>query len=134
MTKLLSLEPSKRNSASARCSTSWRVSSYKKCIGGPSLRQRNAKLVQESATLLAHHWKTERGSPDLLTGSMGAVRLPISEVATPESAQELRAQLFEIHRIEVAITAFAGSLWARISAQAYNEPADYQRLAEVFRS
>jgi isopenicillin-N epimerase len=107
---------------------------FHKQMAAHSLRQRNAKLAREAATLLAHHWKTERGSPDLLTGSMGAVRLPIREVGTPERAHELRARLFEVHRIEVAITAFAVSLWARISAQAYNEPADYQRLAEAFRS
>jgi isopenicillin-N epimerase len=102
-------------------------------IGGPSLRERNAQLARESATLLATHWKTERGSADLLTGSMAAVRLPLRGVASPERAQELRAQLFEVQRIEVAITAFARSLWTRISAQAYNEPADYERLAQAFQ-
>jgi isopenicillin-N epimerase len=100
-------------------------------IGGPSLRDRNAKLARESATLLASHWKTERGSADLVTGSMAAVRLPLRGVATPERAEKLRVQLFEVHRIEVAITAFADSVWARISAQAYNEPADYERLAQA---
>lgn len=29
--------------------------------------------------------------------------------------------------------AFSGALWARVSAHAYNQPADYQRLASVFR-
>jgi isopenicillin-N epimerase len=105
-------------------------------MGGPSLRQRNADLARESAALLANDWKTECGSADLLTGSssMATVRLPLKGVASVERAQELRAQLFKVHRIEVAITCFGDSLWARISAQAYNEPADYQQLAQVFRS
>ena len=64
---------------------------------------------------------------------MATVRLPLSGAATIERAVELRAWLFEAHRIELAITPFAGSLWARISTQAYNEPADYQRLSEVFQ-
>ena len=103
-------------------------------MGGPSLRERNIKLARASATQLALLWKTERGSPDNLTGSMATIRLPLSGAATIERAIEVRARLFEAHRIELAITPFSGSLWARISAHAYNEPTDYQRLSEVFRT
>jgi isopenicillin-N epimerase len=63
---------------------------------------------------------------------MAAVRLPVREPASAERAAALRIRLFEEHRIEAAVTAFAGALWARVSAQAYNEPADYERLARVF--
>jgi isopenicillin-N epimerase len=101
-------------------------------LGGPALRERNAALAREQATRLAHAWNTERGAPDPLTGSMAAVRLPLSGPASPESAQELRAKIFADHRIGVAVMAFAGALWARISAQAYNQPADYARLAACF--
>jgi isopenicillin-N epimerase len=101
-------------------------------LGGPALRERNAALAREQATRLAHTWNTERGAPDPLTGSMATVRLPLNGPASPESAQKLRAKLFADHRIEVAVMAFAGALWARISAQAYNQPADYERLAACF--
>jgi len=97
-------------------------------LGGPMLRERNAMLARTQATRLANAWNTERGAPDPLTGSMAAVRLPPTGPATPERAQELRVRLFEEHRIESAITVFAGALWVRISAQAYNQPADYARL------
>jgi isopenicillin-N epimerase len=103
-------------------------------LGGPSLRERNAILAREAATRLAERWKTERGTPDSLTGSMAAVRLPLRGPASDERAQQLRAWLFETHRIEVAVVAFADALWARISAQAYNEPADFDRLAEAVAS
>ena len=83
--------------------------------------------------MLARTWATERGAPDALTASMAAVRLPLREAATPERALELRRKLFDDHRIEVPVTAFAGALWARISAHAYNRPADYARLAACFR-
>jgi isopenicillin-N epimerase len=63
---------------------------------------------------------------------MAAVRLPLREPATLERAQELRRKLFDDHRIEVPVTAFSGALWARISAHAYNRPADYTRLAACF--
>jgi isopenicillin-N epimerase len=62
-------------------------------IGGPTLRERNAQLARESAALLAKRWKTERGSADLLTGSMAAIRLPIKDVATKERGEELRRKI-----------------------------------------
>jgi isopenicillin-N epimerase len=101
-------------------------------LGGARLRERNTALAREEATLLAHAWQTERGAPDALTGSMAAVRLPLRDPATPERALELRRALFDDHRIEVPVTAFAGALWARISAHAYNRPEDYARLAACF--
>ncbi|HXW25984.1 MAG TPA: aminotransferase class V-fold PLP-dependent enzyme [Xanthobacteraceae bacterium] len=101
-------------------------------LGGPALRERNAALAREQASELARAWNTERGAPDALTGAMAAVRLPLREAGTGERAQELRTQLFADHRIEVLVAAFAGALWARISAHAYNRPADYARLAACF--
>jgi isopenicillin-N epimerase len=102
-------------------------------LGGARLRERNAALAREQASFLAEIWRTERGAPDALTGSMAAVRLPLRETATTERALELRRKLFDEHRIEVPVTAFAGALWARISAHSYNRPADYARLAACFR-
>jgi isopenicillin-N epimerase len=101
-------------------------------LGGQKLRARNAALAREAATMLAKAWGTERGTADALSGSMAAVRLPVRGPASAERAAALRIRLFEEHRIEVAVTAFADALWARVSAQAYNEPADYERLARVF--
>jgi len=102
-------------------------------LGGPALRERNAALAREQATRLAGIWNTARGAPDPLTGAMATVRLPLTDPATPERAQDLRRKLFADHRIEVPVTAFVGALWARISAHAYNRPADYERLAACFR-
>jgi isopenicillin-N epimerase len=103
-------------------------------LGGTSLRERNARLAQQGATQLADHWGTVRGTPDRLTGSMAAVRLPLRGPANDEEALRLRAWLFETHRIEVAVVAIADALWARISAQAYNQADDYGRLADAVSS
>jgi isopenicillin-N epimerase len=100
-------------------------------LGGPALRERNAALARCAADLLAKAWKTERGAPDPLTGAMGTVRMPLAGPATPERANELRVRLFDQHRIEVALTCFAGAIWARVSAHAYNRPDDYERLASA---
>jgi isopenicillin-N epimerase len=101
-------------------------------LGGPSLRAHNTALARDAATLIAQRWRSERATPDPLTESMAAVRLPTSGAATLHRALELRRLLFDRHRIEVAINPFGGALWVRISAQAYNELRDYERLAQVF--
>ncbi len=41
--------------------------------------------------------------------------------------------LFARHRIEVPVMPFRRRLLLRISAQAYNEPEDYERLARALR-
>jgi isopenicillin-N epimerase len=103
-------------------------------LGGAKLRERNVRMAREQATLLAEIWKTERGAPNPLTGSMAAVRLPLSEPAIAERALALRRKLFDEHGVEAPVTAFADALWVRISAHAYNRPADYARLAACFRA
>jgi isopenicillin-N epimerase len=84
--------------------------------------------------MLTEHWNTERGSGDGLTGSMSTVRLPLVGEATLERALAIRGALRRDHRIDAAVTAFKGSLWVRLSAQAYNEIDEYERLADAFRS
>ena len=101
-------------------------------IGGKLLRERNTRLARQAANLLAKYWNTERGSEDALTGSMSTVRLPLVGDATEERALELRNTLRKDHRIDSAIIAFKGSLWVRLSAQAYNQFNEYERLADAF--
>ena len=101
--------------------------------GGQLLRERNALLAQEASRQLAAQWNTDRGSTDLLTGSMATVRLPLGGKITLERALNVRASLLKEHRIDVVIVAFSGSLWVRISAQAYNTLSDYQLLVEGVR-
>jgi isopenicillin-N epimerase len=101
-------------------------------LGGPKLRERNIALARQSAAVLAQRWGTPRGAPDAMIGSMATVRLPLAAEPTRERALELRKWLLEIHQIEAAIMPFAGALWARISVQAYNGPADIRRLADAF--
>jgi isopenicillin-N epimerase len=101
-------------------------------IGGRLLRERNTRLAQQAANLLAKHWNTERGADDALTESMSTVRLPLVGEATDERALEVRCTLRKDHRIDAAVIAFKGSLWLRLSAQAYNQFHEYERLADAF--
>lgn len=98
-------------------------------MGGSRLRAHNHALAAEAADMLARHWRTEVGAPTDLLGSMAAVRLPGQWPATTEAAADLHDRLWHTRRIEVPVHPLAGRLWVRISAQIYNEIADFQRLA-----
>jgi isopenicillin-N epimerase len=64
---------------------------------------------------------------------MMAVRLPPrwQRAATRENAAELQSLLMRRQRIAVAIMPIEGALWARLSAQVYNDTADYERLLDI---
>jgi isopenicillin-N epimerase len=99
--------------------------------GGPLLNQRNVALVETAAQELKRHWKTEVGASTSSAASMRAIRLPLNKEASPETAQDLRDALLRDHRIDTMIVPFGGSLWMRISAQAYNSLPEYLRVAEI---
>lgn len=102
--------------------------------GGAKLRDRNAALIEAAATALASGWNTGIGSRGVNHAAMKTVRLPLQGNATEQRALDLRASLRLDHGIDVVVVAFAGHLWARISAQAYNSLPDYDRLAVAVAS
>jgi isopenicillin-N epimerase len=99
-------------------------------LGGAALRARNVALAGEATALLARRLNTEIGAIGPLAGAMGVVRLPVSGEVTAERAKMLRARLLDA-RTDAPLNAIAGGIWLRLSAHAYNELADYERLAEI---
>ena len=69
-----------------------------------------------------------------LIGSMATLELPEGIRSKHHSDVELHDLLLREHSIEVPIMDWGGKLWLRISAQAYNRPDDYRRLADVIAS
>jgi isopenicillin-N epimerase len=61
--------------------------------------------------------------------SMQLVPLPDGVAATPAAAGALQDKIGELAAVEVAICSFHGRGYVRLSAHAYNAPADYRRLA-----
>lgn len=104
---------------------------FHQSLGGARLMARNAALARDAATALALAWRTETAGPTAMFAAMATVRLPTRGEASPERAVRLMHWLGEAHRIEAVTSADSGALWIRIAAQAYNEPADYERLAAV---
>ena len=60
---------------------------------------------------------------------MQLVPLPEGVADTPAAAGALQDRIGEQAAVEVAISSFDGRGYVRLSAHAYNAPADYRRLA-----
>jgi isopenicillin-N epimerase len=98
-------------------------------IGAARARAYCHGLAVASAKRLSAAWNTAVDGPAALHASMMAVRLPPN--LQRRDPARLMAELLDRHRIVVAISRAEGALWARLSAQAYNAPADYNRLERV---
>ncbi|HEY2876101.1 MAG TPA: aminotransferase class V-fold PLP-dependent enzyme [Reyranella sp.] len=99
-------------------------------LGGAAFRERNRRLAAEAATLLADALKTEVGARPEMAGSMGLVRLPISLDPKRSEAVKVR-QALQAAGTDAPVHPVGGALWLRLSAYAYNEIGDYQRLAKL---
>jgi isopenicillin-N epimerase len=101
-------------------------------LGAARVRRYCHELVARAAQEIERAWQEPLAAEAALHASMMAIRLPRAwqqaTAATREAAAKLQSAILRQHRIAVAIMAIDGTLWARISAQVYNEPADYERL------
>lgn len=102
---------------------------FQRSLGGARLRARNHRLAVAAARMLAREWRVELPLTAALLGSMASVPLPLTDSASPEAALALNRRLWRRQRIEVPVFPLGGRLHVRISAQAYNDLADYERLA-----
>jgi isopenicillin-N epimerase len=100
-------------------------------LGWERLRTHNHALVIQGRDTLAHALGTIPPVPEEATGWMTIVPLPNGAVASQEEGWALGWRLFDEHRIEVPVTWWSGRAFVRISAHAYNHPAEYERLARV---
>jgi len=88
-------------------------------------------LALEAGRLLTERWGTAIHAPHEMIGAMVTVPLPERAGSTMEDAVGLRLALLVDDRIEVQMHAWRGRLWARVSAQVYNDRADIVRLADA---
>ncbi len=96
-------------------------------MGGAALMARNVALAGSAGAALAARWGTETGAGNRAAGAMAMVRLPGGEAS---QAAALRGRLLEAGT-DVPIMAHGGRLWLRLSAQAYNEAADFARMGDL---
>jgi isopenicillin-N epimerase len=101
-------------------------------LGWERLRASNHALVREGRERVAHALGVELPHADdpQLYGSMAAIPFPW---ATQQEGWGLCERLYNEHRIEMPFTGYDGRCFVRISGQAYNSTADYERLARVLK-
>jgi isopenicillin-N epimerase len=98
-------------------------------MGGAALMARNHRLAADAARMLEARLGATPAAPDAMRCAMQTIELKEHGVATPENAKRLQARLADGYRVVVPIIPFGERLWVRISAQIFNEMADYERLA-----
>jgi isopenicillin-N epimerase len=99
-------------------------------LGGAALRERNVALAAEATSLLSRRLNSEPGAIGALAGAMGLVKLPLTGVVTAERSFGIREKLMDAGT-DAPTHVIDGALWLRLSAHAYNEIADYERLTEI---
>ena len=105
--------------------------------GWPGLMRHNRRLALDARNILCHALGIEAPCPDAMLGSMAAVPLPerasCREAVSRSGMDPLHAQLWEGFRIEVPVFPWPAppQRVLRISAQAYNLEAQYERLARA---
>jgi isopenicillin-N epimerase len=100
--------------------------------GWPALMARNRALALDARRLLCVAAGTPPPCPDDMIGSLASVRLPDGSAEVGwRRPDPLQQRLFEDWRIEVPVMSWpaAPRRLVRISAQLYNRPEHYERLA-----
>ena len=101
-------------------------------FGGEALMADNRILAAEAADEIASALGAAIAGPASMRGSMAALLLK-PNYNDVDGAASYRRTLAHEHRIMAPVYVFAGALWLRISAQIYNSPDDYHRLAKACR-
>jgi len=104
---------------------------YMKEWGVERVFAHNHALAWSAARLLTERWGTQLWMREEDIGTMATVPLPAGVGSTRDDGMRFRAALLDEDGIEVAVHPFRGRQHARISAQVYNETADYERLARA---
>jgi isopenicillin-N epimerase len=87
------------------------------------------RLAWEGGQLLAEAWGTEVGLPEEMVGTMVTVPLPEGAGSERTDAVRLRLELLMEENLEIQMHPFRGRLWARVSAQVYNQIDEIEELA-----
>ena len=100
-------------------------------LGAQAMREHNHALAWRAAQALCARWGLAWTTPESLVGCMATVPLPPRLGVDAAAAAALKDWLLFERRIEVPILARGGRLWARVSAQVYNDDDDIERLARA---
>ncbi len=101
-------------------------------LGWERVRQHNKALAQYGRDTVDEATGMDPVMPGLeaMFEAMSLVRLPDGKVRSDDDARALQARIANTLGVETAPIAWNGGGYLRLSAQVYNSPSDYDRLAE----
>ena len=102
-------------------------------LGAGTVREHNAALVSYGQRVVAEALRLgpdDLPDPGVPGVSMRVLPLPAGMATTAAEAHALRQHIADKLATETAINAWGGRGWLRLSAQVYNRPEEYDRLAE----
>jgi isopenicillin-N epimerase len=99
--------------------------------GWPEVMRRNRATVLAGRRRLCEALAVEPPAPESMIGSLASLPLPDARAARVPGLDPLQETLYREHLIEVPVSAWPAPprRLLRISAQLYNGPSDYERLA-----
>ena len=102
-------------------------------FGWERVRAHNHQLASWAQSRLCERWGSDPlTAPDgSMLGAMAAVIAPPGIKNRFETPADLQVALYDDHRVEVPVHAYGDHWLIRVSAQVYNRPADYERLADA---
>ena len=99
--------------------------------------RRNHALALRARDILCSALQIEKPAPDDLLGAMASVPLPdgTATVIDPQGGDPVQNALWDRFKIEVPVMIWPSppQRILRMSAQLYNTPDDYERLASAIR-
>lgn len=98
-------------------------------LGGAHLLSRNRELSRAAAEILSESGQRAVSAPPAMRAAMAS--LSLGPAPQPAEAALRWRQALRDTGIVAPVSAFAGSLWLRVSAQIYNEIGDYSRCAKA---
>jgi len=105
--------------------------------GWPEIMRRNHALALRARDILCSALQIEKPAPDDLLGAMASVPLPdgTATVIDPQGGDPVQNALWDRFKIEVPVMIWPSppQRILRMSAQLYNTPDDYERLASAIR-
>ena len=107
---------------------------YLAALGPEAVHAHNNALAREAGEMLADAWNSEIAAAPQFSAAMASVRLPGVAAADRTAARRIAQHLREAHDISAGVMVIDGGVWLRVSAQIYNEIADYRPLVAIGRS
>ncbi len=107
---------------------------YLAALGPKAVHAHNNALAREAGEMLADAWSSEIAAAPRFSAAMASVRLPGVTAADRTAARRIARHLREAYGISAGVMTIDGGVWLRVSAQVYNELADYAPLAAIGRT